>query len=188
MSASIEVDFAGIHFINPFILSSAPPTTTGDMIEKAFEEGWGGAVIKTLAYDISQAQNVNPRIHSVKQDGRIIGFSNFELGSYREIDVWLKDIPRIKKRFPKNILLVSLLHTEGLIKEEWVEVAEKCAEAGVDGFELNFSCSHGMAESGGGATIASNVELIKEVLGIFITLHLIRRLMVKVLLVVYQVQ
>ncbi|MHA1482910.1 MAG: NAD-dependent dihydropyrimidine dehydrogenase subunit PreA [Candidatus Heimdallarchaeaceae archaeon] len=165
MSASIEVDFAGIHFINPFILSSAPPTTTGDMIEKAFEEGWGGAVIKTLAYDISQAQNVNPRIHSVKQDGRIIGFSNFELGSYREIDVWLKDIPRIKKRFPKNILLVSLLHTEGLIKEEWVEVAEKCAEAGVDGFELNFSCSHGMAESGGGATIASNVELIKEVLG-----------------------
>ena len=165
MPVSIEVDFAGIHFINPFILSSAPPTTTGEMIEKAFEEGWGGAVIKTLAYNIKQAQNVNPRIHSVKQDGRIIGFSNFELGSPKEIDAWLKDIPRIKKRFPKNILFASLLHTEGLIKEQWVEVAEKCAEAGVDGFELNFSCSHGMAESGGGAAIASNVESIKKVLG-----------------------
>ncbi|RKY52421.1 MAG: NAD-dependent dihydropyrimidine dehydrogenase subunit PreA [Candidatus Neomarinimicrobiota bacterium] len=165
MYASIGVDFAGIHFINPFILSSAPPTATGEMIERAFEEGWGGAVIKTLAYNIKQTQNVNPRIHSVKQDGKIIGFSNFELGSHKEVDVWLEDIPRIKKRFPKNILFASLLHTEGLIKEQWVEVAGKCAEAGVDGFELNFSCSHGMAESGGGATIASNVELIKEVLG-----------------------
>jgi dihydropyrimidine dehydrogenase (NAD+) subunit PreA len=165
MAVSLEVDFAGIHFPNPFILASAPPTTSGEMIERAFEEGWGGAVIKTLAYDIRRTVNVQPRIHSIKQDGRIIGFSNIELGSPKPIEAWVKDISRIKRNFQKNALFASLLHTEGLVQEQWVEVAKKCEDAGVDGLELNFSCSHGMAEGGGGAIIGGNVDLIRKILG-----------------------
>lgn len=165
MVPKLNTYFAGIKFINPFILSSAPPTTSGEMIERAFEDGWGGAVIKTMAYDLSQCKNVTPRIHSVKRDGNIVGFANFELGSPKPIDIWLEDISRIKRNYPDHVLFASLLHTEGLIKGQWEEVAIKCSDAGVDGFELNFSCSHGMAESGGGATIGSNVELIKEVVG-----------------------
>lgn len=164
VSMSLEVDFAGVHLINPFILSSAPPTTTGEMIERAFEEGWGGAVIKTLAYDLRQVRNVQPRIHSVKDSGKIIGFSNIELGSPKPIQVWLKDISRIKKNYPRHVVFASLLHTEGLIKDQWVEVAKGCEEAGADGVELNFSCTHGMAESGGGAVIGGSVPLIREVL------------------------
>ena len=165
MAVSLEVDFAGLRFPNPFILASAPPTTSGEMIERAFEEGWGGAVIKTLAYDISQTQNVNPRIHSVKQDGKILGFSNIELGSPKPVDEWMKEVVRIKRNYPHHILFASLLHTEGLVEEHWVEVARKCQDAGADGLELNFSCSHGMAESGGGASIASRPDLIGRVLG-----------------------
>jgi dihydropyrimidine dehydrogenase (NAD+) subunit PreA len=164
MARSLEINFAGLHFMNPFLLASAPPTTSGEMIERAFEEGWGGAIIKTLAYDVGLSQNVNPRIHSVRQDGRIIGFSNIELGSSRPVEEWLKEIMRIKKRFPHQILFASLLHTEGLIQEHWVEVAKKCEEAGIDGLELNFSCPHGMAESGGGAAIAGSVESIRKIL------------------------
>ena len=44
----LSVDFCGVLFKNPFILSSAPPTTTGEMMGRAFEAGWGGAVTKTL--------------------------------------------------------------------------------------------------------------------------------------------
>lgn len=163
--ASLEVNFAGIRCPNPFILSSAPPTTTGEMIERAFDQGWGGAVIKTLTYDYTKYKNVNPRIHSIKQDGRVIGFTNFELGAQKPIDHWLEDVVRIKKNYPGHLLLASLLHTEGLVEAQWKEVALRFAQAGVDGFELNFSCSHGMAEGGGGATIGSNVGLIKEVVG-----------------------
>jgi dihydropyrimidine dehydrogenase (NAD+) subunit PreA len=163
-SRSIEVDFVGIHFLNPFILASAPPTASGEMIERAFELGWGGAVIKTLAYDIRQTQNVHPRIHSVKQSGKIIGFSNFELGSPKPVDLWLKDISRVKKKYPNQVLFASLLHTEGLIQKQWIEVAKRCAEAGVDGLELNFSCPHGMAEAGGGAMIGGDVNSIKKIL------------------------
>jgi dihydropyrimidine dehydrogenase (NAD+) subunit PreA len=164
MAISLQVDFAGLRFMNPFMLASAPPTTSGEMIERAFEEGWGGAIIKTLAYDIGLCQNVNPRIHSVKQDGRIIGFSNIELGSPKPVEEWLKEIVRIKGNFPQHILFASLLHTEGSIQEHWIEVAKKCEEAGIDGLELNFSCPHGMAEGGGGAAIAGNVDSIRKIL------------------------
>jgi dihydropyrimidine dehydrogenase (NAD+) subunit PreA len=163
MAASLEVDFAGIHFLNPFVLASAPPTTTGEMIERAFEQGWGGAVVKTLTYDVTHYKNVTPRIHSVKRDGKIIGFSNFELGAQKPLDDWLRDIVRIKQNWPRHVLLVSLLHTEGLVEDQWKEVARKCTEAGADGLELNFSCSHGMAESGGGAAIGSSVGLVRKV-------------------------
>lgn len=164
MAPSLEVDFAGIRFLNPFMLSSAPPTTTGEMIERAFDEGWGGAVIKTLAYDLKQVRNVQPRIHSVRDGGKIIGFSNIELGSPKPIRLWLKEVSRIKRNYPRHAVFASLLHTEGLVKKQWVEVAKRCEAAGADGVELNFSCTHGMAESGGGAVIGGNVMLIREVL------------------------
>lgn len=165
MSNTLEVEFLGRSFLNPFILASAPPTRTRDMIERAFERGWGGAIIKTLAYDLDQTRNVRPRISAVKSGKSIIGFNNCELGSTDSVDLWLENIRKIKANYPDNILLASLLHTEGLVESQWKEVALKCGQAGIDGFELNFSCPHGMAESGGGSAIGDNENLIEEVIG-----------------------
>ena len=165
MVPTLAVEIAGIQFPNPFMLSSAPPTTTPEMIGRAFEAGWGGAVIKTLAYDLDLVRNVDPRIHGVHLEGRVIGFSNNELGSNRPVDLWIQDIRRLKKQYPDNVLLASMLHTEGLVREQWIEVAGRCSEAGIDGLELNFSCSHGMAEGGGGAVVGGSPELIRRVLG-----------------------
>lgn len=165
MVPTLAVEIAGIQFPNPFMLSSAPPTTTPEMIGRAFEAGWGGAVIKTLAYDLDLVRNVDPRIHGVHLEGQVIGFSNIELGSNRPVDLWIQDIRRLKKQYPDNVLLASMLHTEGLVREQWIEVAGRCSEAGIDGLELNFSCSHGMAEGGGGAVVGGSPELIRRVLG-----------------------
>ena len=43
-----DVTFTGIHFDNPFLLSSAPPTESENNILRAFEAGWGGVVTKTI--------------------------------------------------------------------------------------------------------------------------------------------
>ena len=48
MSADLSVDFTGIKFHNPFLLSSAPPTESESNIMRAFEAGWGGVVTKTI--------------------------------------------------------------------------------------------------------------------------------------------
>lgn len=163
MSSKLNVEFAGVSMPNPFMLSSAPPTTNVEMVARSFDAGWGGAVLKTLAYDLKFVQNVNPRITSVRLDNRVVGFTNFELGSPKTIEQWAKDTAWLKKHYPDRGVFVSLLHTEGLVEEQWREVTRMFDEAGADGFELNFSCSHGMAESGGGATIGGNEALIKKV-------------------------
>ena len=83
MPSTLKVNFAGVAMPNPFMLSSAPPTTNVEMVARCFEAGWGGAVLKTLAYQVSQAQNVNPRITAVRSaDNEILGFTNFELGAF----------------------------------------------------------------------------------------------------------
>ncbi len=42
---------AGVKFDNPYGLASAPPATSYPMIRRAFELGWGFAVVKTFVLD-----------------------------------------------------------------------------------------------------------------------------------------
>lgn len=163
MLPTLQVDFAGVKMPNPFMLASAPPTTTTEMVDECFRQGWGGAVLKTLTYQVKLSSNVTPRISAYKNGDAILGFTNCELGTPHTIQEWAEDTRKLKDKWPDRGIFVSLLHTEGLVEEQWREVARMFTEAGADGFELNFSCSHGMAESGGGATIGSSEELIKKV-------------------------
>ena len=70
--------FAGsIESPNPFWLASAPPTNTGEMIARAFDAGWGGAVWKTIGPGILRARhNLMPRLasrrHHQRRDHRVI--------------------------------------------------------------------------------------------------------------------
>ncbi|MDQ3208733.1 MAG: hypothetical protein M3Q37_09020, partial [Gemmatimonadota bacterium] len=48
MPADRAVEFTGLSFPNPFLLSSAPPTESENNILRAYEAGWGGVVTKTI--------------------------------------------------------------------------------------------------------------------------------------------
>ena len=50
-------------------------------------------------------------------------------------------------------------------KDAWVEIVERCEEVGVDAFELNFSCPHGLPERKMGAAMGENPEILEEVCG-----------------------
>ena len=56
--------------------------------------------------------------------------------------------------------LVVFLHTEGLVEEQWREVTRMFNDAGIDGFELNFSCPHGLPERNGRAKTPVTDRLI----------------------------
>lgn len=45
------MEICGLKFENPFGLASAPPTTSGAMMRRGLEAGWGFAVTKTFALD-----------------------------------------------------------------------------------------------------------------------------------------
>jgi dihydropyrimidine dehydrogenase (NADP+)/dihydropyrimidine dehydrogenase (NAD+) subunit PreA len=46
-----------------------------------------------------------------------------------------------------------------------VEIIERCQQAGVDAFECNFSCPHGLPERRMGSAMGENPEILEEVCG-----------------------
>jgi dihydropyrimidine dehydrogenase (NAD+) subunit PreA len=156
--ADLRVNFAGIKAPNPFWLASAPPTNSGYQVQRAFEAGWGGAVWKTLGDPIL---NVSSRFAGTSYNGqRVAGFNNIELITDRPLEVNLKEIYETKKRFPNHAVIASLMVEPN--QNAWHEIVKRVQDVGVDGFELNFGCPHGMAERGMGAASGQVPELVEK--------------------------
>jgi len=163
MDLSITVN--GIKFPNPFLLGSGPPGTNARVLAKSFEAGWGGAVAKTISLESNKVVNVVPRYGKLRSrhDGEVIGFENIELISDRPIEVWLEEFRHVKKEYPNNVLIASIM--EEYNKERWQELTRIVQDTGVDGFELNFSCPHGMTERKMGSEMGEHPDLTEEVTG-----------------------
>src|ERR671927_587350 len=161
MDLSITVN--GMTFPNPFLLGSGPPGTNARVIAKSYEAGWGGAVAKTVSLESAKVVNVVPRYGKLrsKTSGEVIGFENIELISDRPIDVWLEEFRQIKKQYPKHVLIASIM--EEYEKSRWQELTRMVQETGVDAFELNFSCPHGMTERKMGSEMGEHPDLTEEV-------------------------
>lgn len=183
MSADRSVTFTGIHFENPFLLSSAPPTESESNILRAFEGGWGGVVTKTIGlhpvvnvygakakFMRTGAEDAN--VSMKKRPGAALHSSwNWELISDKALDWWAPRIRRIKEAYPNRVLIASIMAGSGNDKElkHWQELAETCQGEGADGLELNFSCPH-MDRRDMGSNIGKNeglcsvvTEAVKEV-------------------------
>jgi len=150
----LAVNFAGIRSPNPFWLASAPPTNCGEQIMRAFDAGWGGAVWKTIGEPIV---NVSSRYSSVDWNGqRMMGFNNIELISDRPLEVNLREIAEVKKWYPQNAVIASLMVESK--REAWHTIVAQTEDAGADGLELNFGCPHGMSERGMGSAVGQVPE------------------------------
>src|SRR5213594_4992732 len=132
--ADLNAVFAGrIQSPNPFWLASGPPTNCGEQIMRAFDAGWGGAVWKTLGEPIVDTSS---RFGSLDVNGtRMVGFNNIELITDRPLEVNLREIREVKKKYPDRAVIVSLMVES---KEDWKEIIERTVDTGADGLELNF--------------------------------------------------
>src|SRR5450755_449765 len=152
--ADLTTNFAGIRCPNPFWLASGPPTNCGEQVMRAFDAGWGGAVWKTIGEPIT---NVSSRYSSVDWNAqRMMGFNNIELISDRPIEVNLREIAEVKKRYPKHAVIASLMVESN--RAAWHEMVRRAEDAGSDGLELNFGCPHGMSERGMGSAVGQVPE------------------------------
>ena len=156
--ADLAIDMCGIKSPNPFWLASAPPTNSGDQVMRAFDAGWGGAVWKTLGDPI---QNVSSRFGALNYSGKkVAGFNNIELITDRPLEVNLKEIYEVKKQYPNHAVVASVMVNS---KEEWRDIIKRCEDVGVDGFELNFGCPHGMCERGMGSAVGQEPKVLAEI-------------------------
>ena len=158
----ISTQFGGKQFENPFGLASAPPTTSWPMIRRAFNEGWGYAVVKTFSLDKDTIINVNPRIIKARplaQDKA--GYMNIELISEKSAQYWCEGVAEIKKEFPDRVIIGSIM--AGPNQEDWEELTEMVCKAGYDMVELNLSCPHGMGERGMGRACGEDPDLVEKI-------------------------
>jgi dihydroorotate dehydrogenase subfamily 1 len=164
--ASLAITVHGrVAFDNPFLLASGPPGTNAKVIAKSFDLGWGGVVIKTISLEASKVVNTAPRYGKLRgrESNEVIGFENIELISDRPFDVWLDELRQLKKHYPKKVLVASIM--EEYRREAWHEIVRRVQETGVDAFELNLSCPHGLPERRMGMAMGENPELVGEVVG-----------------------
>lgn len=155
--ASLKTNILGIGLENPFLLASAPPTALVESIEKAFQLGWAGAVIKTITPDDLVMEETSPRYTTLKEKGKIIGFQNIELLSHKNIQYWCDGIQYLKEKYPTKVLIASIMAP--VDKDEWQNIVKSLNKTPVDAFELNFSCPHGMPERNIGMAIGTSTEI-----------------------------
>src|SRR5213593_989067 len=86
----------------------------------------------------------------------MMGLNNIELISDRPIDVNLREIAEVKKRYPRHAVIASLMVESK--REVWHEIVRRAEDSGSDGLELNFGCPHGMSERGMGSAVGQVPE------------------------------
>ncbi len=157
--ADLSVNFAGIRSPNPFWLASAPPTNSGAQIHRAFENGWGGAVWKTIGAPVL---NVSNRYGAWRYGSeRMLGINNVELISDRPIEVNLREISEVKRAWPDRAVVVSAMVESKPVA--WQDVIHRIQDTGADGIELNYGCPHGMSERGMGSAVGQVPEYCEQI-------------------------
>jgi dihydropyrimidine dehydrogenase (NAD+) subunit PreA len=156
--SKLKTEFLGITFPNPYVLGAGPPTANGPMIKEAFDAGWGGAVLKTLALDPTPPPS--PRLQVLKRGDQLAGMVNIEVITEMTLERWESDLDLVRDAHPKRPIIASIMG--GNDPEEWQAIVPRF-ETWVDAYELNVSCPN-IAE-GKGAQLGQDPDSLAKVVG-----------------------
>ena len=78
--ADLSTTVNGLKLPNPFVIGSGPPGTNANVIGKAFDEGWGAVICKTVSLD---AGKVDQRAAAVRAAANRGIERNYRLGEHR---------------------------------------------------------------------------------------------------------
>jgi dihydropyrimidine dehydrogenase (NAD+) subunit PreA len=155
----LSVDFCSVRFPNPFLLSSSPVSNSAEMVERAFEAGWGGVCYKTLNSDRIPIVHPSPRMAPYHYEAKqVVGLQNVEQISDRPLKDNLADLLYLKKKHPDRPIIASIM---GFSNAEWAYLARAAEDNGADMLELNFSCPH-MSVEGSGHKVGQAFHLLEK--------------------------
>src|ERR1700730_2560245 len=154
--ADLSTVFTGLKFENPFLLSSAPATESDANIMRAFEAGWSGVVTKTIGLHpvvnvkgpktkFLRADNSSYKLSMSKRpNSTLVASWNWELISDKPLDWWIGRLSKVKKAYPRKMLVASIMAGSGndIELHNWQTLTKACQDEGCDAVELNFSCPH----------------------------------------------
>jgi dihydropyrimidine dehydrogenase (NAD+) subunit PreA len=173
----LSVTFCGVSFENPFLLASAPSTDELDMVRRAYEAGWAGAVLKTTSVVGTPVSIRYPLLAALTDsDRKLYALGNIDLISKYHIDVVSERIQTLTREFPEKVTIPSIM---GASLEEWKTLVHMCEQAGAKIIECSFSCPQGTLGAKPGAMLAQDVDLVEEVTGVLVTAAIQSRVVVK---------
>lgn len=159
MKKDLSIEFCGVKFPSPVLLSSSPVSNTAEMISRAYEKGFGGVAYKTIGVEEVEVFHPSPRMNGYDCMGnRLVGLQNVEQISDRPLKDNLADFRYLKKRWPDHPLISSIM---GFSKKQWRVLARASEDNGADMLELNFSCPH-MTVEGSGMKVGQAQQLVEE--------------------------
>jgi dihydropyrimidine dehydrogenase (NAD+) subunit PreA len=158
---NLKTRFCGLEFENPFLLAASPCTDEMEILGRGLEMGWAGAVLKTTSVEGTKVDLANPMMTSLDHGSeRLVGMGNIDLISAYHIDVIEQRVRKLKKSFPKKIVIGSIM---GTAKEDWQTLVRRLESAGADMIECSFSCPQGSMGENPGRMLAQSVEATEMV-------------------------
>lgn len=146
----LSVQFAGINFKNPIMLSSAEPTYSFEGMKKGIDKGIGGLITKSWcsADFIATAQNRPEQALLDEQHRRVMRkipkmYTHTSRTRFVRdgLDKWSKVVEQTV-RYGREHDAVIIGSVAGTTEESWVKISKRLAETGVAMLELNFGCPH----------------------------------------------
>jgi dihydropyrimidine dehydrogenase (NAD+) subunit PreA len=152
----LSYNFLGIHFENPFILAAAPSTDDLDMVRRAFQMGWAGAILKTTSIEGTRVDLCYPMMSTFDHEGKkLFGMGNIDLISEHHIDKIEYNVRALKKEFPEKMVAASIMAGR---KEDWQALVVRLEKAGADLIECSFSCPQGNIGEDPGKMLAQSLS------------------------------
>lgn len=155
-AVDLTCTFCGVKLENPFVLSSSVVASGYDKIARAFEMGWAGACYKTICNFIPR--EASPRYSALAGERGFYGFKNIEQLSGNALEEDLEILRRLKRDYPKKVLIASIM---GRDEAEWEQLARLVEQAGADMVECNFSCPN-MEQDGLGVDVGQSPEAVER--------------------------
>ncbi|HUE98190.1 MAG TPA: FAD-dependent oxidoreductase [Anaerolineales bacterium] len=159
---SLETDFFGRKINSPYLLSASPLTDGFEQMNKAYEHGWAGGIMKT-AFD-------NVPIHIPSEymfTFSALTYGNSDNVSGHPLDRVCREVERLIKKWPDRLTMAS---TGGPVsghdendRRGWQSNTKKLEDCGVMGIEYSLSCPQG-GDGTEGDIVSQNAALTAKII------------------------
>jgi len=160
--ASLATDFFGRKINSPYLLSASPLTDGFEQMNKAYEHGWAGGIMKT-AFD-------NVPIHipaGYMFTFNALTYGNADNVSGHPLDRVCREVEQLIKKWPDRLTMAS---TGGPVsghdendRKGWQSNTRKLEASGVMGIEYSLSCPQG-GDGTEGDIVSQNAALTAKII------------------------
>ncbi len=171
--ADLSVEFCGLKFKNPMVVSSIEPTNSLDKLKACVDAGAGGAVVKTLTDTPQMSLLTDHSKYAILNDtgrpiqGKIPRFfvfysrSGYSTTPYQQWKPYLLEAQQYAEERGAHIIgSIGAGSIEG-----WKDCARTIEDCGIKMTELNFGCPHPsqMEKTKAGMLIGQDPDMAAEI-------------------------